>query len=513
MYQASHKSQSKKPTGLKNSQLAPDSDVSAPQKAILPRPDKASPVQRREQAAQFGHNLANIPISSPETIQRHSDPTGFPPHYIQAAENVKGMSFDGYSLHQNSKLPEKCGALALKRGKEIHTAPGQLGTLAHELGHGGQENQLKNDHQHTVVQNGYKINNNQALERKADSDGAKIEKEKNRLESQDHMQQKVMPRQQQQQRHQTDYQNPSSRQTSLQPKQSGALQAKSDDLWMQRREWASQFGHNMVNIPISSPETIQRRESNKQVQRRHNKETAQRLPETEDQETEERLATIFANLNNKSCEDLIDEIRNSPLNEREKLSVLRDETKIDDIKTHFSQDEALAIIGTLQEGSYKWKAPSQNAFFMKMYLKESGMSDTGLEDLTELEQIRATMNCWEIILYSLFSLNRLSEKEIYDMMYEEIARGRPLNEPEVWRKLGFDASRSIQAGENPPAGKLIYYVPNNKDQSYPDHVALSIGNGNVVSLWDRPNTQGFAQVINYTQFGAEFDLFSGNSPF
>ena len=78
MYQASHKSQSKKPTGLKNSQLTPDSDVQAQKnchkpltpsltqkKAIEPDSDKLSWVQRIERASQFGHNIANIPISSP----------------------------------------------------------------------------------------------------------------------------------------------------------------------------------------------------------------------------------------------------------------------------------------------------------------------------------------------------------------------------------------------------------------------------------------------------------------
>lgn len=42
--------------------------------------------------------------------------------------------------------------------------------------------------------------------------------------------------------------------TSVEQQQLGVLQAKMNDSWLQRREKLSRFGHNLANIPISSPD-------------------------------------------------------------------------------------------------------------------------------------------------------------------------------------------------------------------------------------------------------------------
>ncbi len=205
-------------------------------------------------------------------------------------------------------------------------------------------------------------------------------------------------------------------------------------------------------------------------------------------------------------------------NPAQRLQVLKDKTLMNAIGTDFSKAHSLAIVGALQEGSFKWRAPGQNAFYNELYMKiEVGMNNRGLNTILNVERLRATMNCWESVLFSLFLLGRLTEQKIYNLLYQGLELVGKLDNTSVWSKLGYHTTEPLQDNANPAAGKLVYYLPQNAEgrltQSYPDHVAISLGGGNVASLWDQPDNLGFAQVIPARQFGARFRIYLGDSPF
>jgi hypothetical protein len=75
-----------------------------------------------------------------------------------------------------------------------------------------------------------------------------------------------------------------------------------------------------------------------------------------------------------------------------------------------------------------------------------------------------------------------------------------LPNPQVWNALGYNTTQEYQrVGAPPLPGLLLYYVPANNGrltQSYPNHVAVSIGNNQAISLWTQPLGITAVQCIN-----------------
>ncbi len=166
-------------------QLKSESGTLAPaeqqQLGVLQAKMKDSWVQRREKASQFGHNIANIPISSTEVLQRRADQkrrpnrTGLPDTLKTGMEIYSGHSMDNVRVFYNSDKPVQIQAHAYAQGNNIYIAPGQKRHLKHEAGH-VLDKEVKKDSEHTFYMNGHKINNNPQSEKKADSLGAKAMK-------------------------------------------------------------------------------------------------------------------------------------------------------------------------------------------------------------------------------------------------------------------------------------------------------------------------------------------------
>ena len=147
--------------------------------SVLQAKMNGSWVQRREKAAQFGHNIANIPVSSTAMIQKRAtqeqrpNKTGLPDDLKLGLESTSGYSLDHVKVHYNSQKPAEIQAHAyIQGGTDIYVAPGREKDLPHEGQHALQWMQGKVGKPTSEV-NGVKINNDRKLEKEADVMGSK----------------------------------------------------------------------------------------------------------------------------------------------------------------------------------------------------------------------------------------------------------------------------------------------------------------------------------------------------
>lgn len=106
-----------------------------------------------------------------ETVQRQPNKTGLPDKLKSGMEQVSGMNLDHVRTHYNSPKPAAVQAHAYAQGSNIHIVSGQEKHLSHELGHVVQQAQGRVKPTTTV--NGMAVNDSPALEKEADSLGAK----------------------------------------------------------------------------------------------------------------------------------------------------------------------------------------------------------------------------------------------------------------------------------------------------------------------------------------------------
>ena len=102
--------------------------------------------------------------------QRESNSTELPRDLKTGIENLSGYSMDNVSVYYNSSKPAQLQALAYTQGDSIHIAPGQEKHLPHEAWHVVQQKQGRV--QPTMQLKGVSINDNEALEKEADYNGA-----------------------------------------------------------------------------------------------------------------------------------------------------------------------------------------------------------------------------------------------------------------------------------------------------------------------------------------------------
>jgi hypothetical protein len=96
---------------------------------------------------------------------------GLPSHLKAGIERLSGLSMDDVRVQRRSAEPARLGALAFTRGPEIHLAPGQERHLAHEAWHVVQQKEGRVPA--TAELHGQRINADAALEREADTMGAR----------------------------------------------------------------------------------------------------------------------------------------------------------------------------------------------------------------------------------------------------------------------------------------------------------------------------------------------------
>jgi hypothetical protein len=109
---------------------------------------------------------------STEKVKQEPNLTGIPDATKEQFENASGFSFADVRVHYNSNKPAELQSLAYTQGNQVHIAPGQEQHLGHELGHVIQQKQGRV--QPTMQVQGTNINDNEVLEREADTAGQNL---------------------------------------------------------------------------------------------------------------------------------------------------------------------------------------------------------------------------------------------------------------------------------------------------------------------------------------------------
>jgi len=101
--------------------------------------------------------------------------TGLPDKLKQGMESLTGFDLSAVKVHYNSSKPAEVNALAYTQGTDIHVASGQEKHVPHELAHVVQ--QMQGRVKPTTSVNGMSVNDNDSLEKEADTMGAKAQKD------------------------------------------------------------------------------------------------------------------------------------------------------------------------------------------------------------------------------------------------------------------------------------------------------------------------------------------------
>jgi hypothetical protein len=125
-----------------------------------PRSQKMEAIQMM--AEEYGKNNS----------QKKSTQSGIPNPLKSGVEQLSGLSMDSVKVHYNSEKPAQLNAHAYAQGNQIHIAPGQEQHLPHEAWHVVQQAQgrVKPTKQ---LRGKFSINDNQQLEKEADTMGSK----------------------------------------------------------------------------------------------------------------------------------------------------------------------------------------------------------------------------------------------------------------------------------------------------------------------------------------------------
>jgi len=194
---------------------------------------------------------------------------------------------------------------------------------------------------------------------------------------------------------------------------------------------------------------------------------------------------------------LITAIRAAPAVERR--AVLGDTDLMRLIGSKLGSRQATPVASALLEGTRKWKNPTDNDFFEYFYLNTGpGPRSTA-----------STMNCWESIIYAAFLVNAVSADWVKKFYTDAFAA--PDVNAAIWTLLGWTPALPVYKAAGPAqprTGQLVfYYTPGSP---YPGHVAIYMGNGQVMSLWHSPNNIDKIQLINITDLAGRIQY--GNAP-
>ncbi len=199
---------------------------------------------------------------------------------------------------------------------------------------------------------------------------------------------------------------------------------------------------------------------------------------------------------------VIQAIRAAPVPERQ--AAVADSATLDLIRARFTGVYATSITSSLLEGSQNWANPPQTDFYTFFVTNRA----TGTPPSAP-----STMNCWESILYAAWLAGVLSATWIRNYYVNAGALpGTTVNPtPALWAGLGFSTSLPTynpSAGAAPTLGQLVFYVT--AGNPIPDHVAVSMGGTEVMSLWTQPRGVHQVQRISITAISGT--IYYGNPP-
>ncbi|TAE00446.1 MAG: hypothetical protein EAZ96_21185, partial [Oscillatoriales cyanobacterium] len=202
----------------------------------------------------------------------------------------------------------------------------------------------------------------------------------------------------------------------------------------------------------------------------------------------QKLLNTGAIANYNRIIDLI--IKNNSLDDLR--SVVNDSRMRELIVGKFSSkpEMATAIVAALLKGSQKWENPTANGFTTHFWDNKPGFL-----------QYTASMNCWEMIIYAAFLCGQLNADQVRIFM-KKANYGFP--NFSGMAMMGYQESLPFYvtlSNSKQPAtirplqpGQLLFY--RTSDRGNPDHVAIALGGGKAVSLWNQPNNIDRIQIIN-----------------
>lgn len=198
---------------------------------------------------------------------------------------------------------------------------------------------------------------------------------------------------------------------------------------------------------------------------------------------------------------LIDTIHTASVAERQ--NALNDAALHALITARLDRPSAQIVMSSLLEGSQKWKNPRNNDFYR--YFTTQGGAGT--------LPTTSTMNCWESILYAAY-LAKLIDAAWIASFYGHVL-SMPDPAPGIWAMLGFSLALPTYAppgsrspgSVTPSAGQLLFYHTGRQN---PDHISVSLGGDQSMSLWHRPNHVDSIQRIGVTELKGT--VYVGNPP-
>lgn len=111
------------------------------------------------------------------------------------------------------------------------------------------------------------------------------------------------------------------------------------------------------------------------------------------------------------------------------------------------------------------------------------------------------MNCWEMILYAAFLCGQITVIEIRNFFKKAnynfpIFSGMPMMgyQKDLPFYVTLPNSQQKATIKSLQPGQLLFY--RTSERGNPGHVAIALGGGKVVSLWDRPNNNKRIQILD-----------------
>lgn len=233
--------------------------------------------------------------------------------------------------------------------------------------------------------------------------------------------------------------------------------------------------------------------------------------------------------NREMLQECLRTIKNPEVRREERLDALKDRQLMNGIRGNLERGtpgkglrHTLAVSVTLMDGSFEWRTPGMNGFYAEL-MKRCMMSDNtrGMQHFLNAGPTQQTLNCWESVLLGLYCLDQVTDEQVYDNLYKVLESESAMPDFETWRQLGFTMNEEyrreegpLQSSQPPGPGRLLYYVPADKEgtitQEYPNHIAVSVGNGQAQSLWNQPGGINSVQNIDVNNTFTEHRIFLGD---
>ncbi len=359
-------------------------------------------------------------------------------------ETSLGQDFSNVGIHTNSQKAVQMNARAYTQGENVHFAPGEFNPnsskgqnlIGHEFTHVAQQRAgvVKPT---KVLQKGVSINDNQSLEREADTMGSKAAKGET-----------------------------VSKYRGAKASSITTMQGKVNDADSSKNSLSEQIQKGLSPVQMQSVVT-------------------QFTLITD-------ITGSIPTVGPVDVPGIINLIRAASVAERQ--AVLGDSTVMTLMRSSLPADDVARIMSELLVGSQKWKNPRGSDFYTYFVVNRG----TGELPTTD------SMNCWESIMYAAYLAGQIDTTWIYNFYNQAgVVLGTPFTSPnptpQVWAALGWTSSLPVvNASGIVPEGDLVFYTtPGN---AHPGHVAVYVGNEEVISLWNKPNGITSVQRISINSF-------------